>query len=309
MTRLRLTRRPVGRDEGILVRPAVNPRFFRTPILFRALFVLLLVQTGLPAIAAGQTVRGHLFDSETRGPVVNGTVALRDSLGAVVARTASGEDGAFSVTAPHPGRFSLLVVGLGYRSAPSGDFVVEPGGEVTVDVFLSPKPIEIQGFDVGTGSFQERLSKVKTGLDLRLARLPGESKVVVADRVRVYDTIQAKDPYRLLWRELRLGWSFNQETLRAPRGFGREVSPEVYVDDHRTWLLNLVLMPNSSICRVERYEPPPFMPGPKVPFQLRAYTCQFMAEVATGRRQMRETINWGDLIAGPGGGDDPSGTS
>jgi hypothetical protein len=249
-----------------------------------------------------QEVRGHLYDSETRGPVVNGTVALRDSLGAVVARTGSGEDGAFSVTAPHPGRFSLLAVGLGYRSAPSGEFVVEPGGEVTVDVFLSPKPIELPGFDIGGGTFQERIERVQIGLDLRLARLPGESKVVAADRVRVYDTIQAKDPYRLLWRELRLGWSFNQETLRAPRGWGRSVVPEVYLDDRRTWLINLVLMPNSSICRVEWYEPPPFMPGPNVPFQLRAYTCLFMAEVAQGIRQMRETINWGDLIAGPGGG-------
>jgi hypothetical protein len=62
-------------------------------------------------------------------------------------------------------------------------------------------------------------------------------------------------------------------------------------------------MPNTLLCRVELYEPPPFMPGNilTVPFQLRAYTCLFMAEVAEGKRTMRANINWGDLIAGPGG--------
>ena len=100
-------------------------------------------------------------------------------------------------------------------------------------------------------SFERKFSNVQTELDTRLARLPGESQVVATDRVRLYDTIQAEDPYRLLWRELRLGWSFSQGTLRDPRSFGRAVRPEVYVDDRRTWLINLVLMPNSSICRVE----------------------------------------------------------
>jgi hypothetical protein len=128
--------------------------------------------------------------------------------------------------------------------------------------------------------------------------------VVGPDRVRLYDTVHAKDPYKLLWRELRAGWSFNQEVLRFRHPGGNTVRPEVYLDDRRTWLLNLVLTPNSKLCRVEFYEPPPYMMGPHVPFQLRAYTCQFMAQVATGVRTMRTTLNWGDLIAGPGGGEE-----
>ena len=76
---------------------------------------------------------------------------------------------------------------------------------------------------------------------------------------------------------------------------------EIYIDDRRTWMINLIVTPNTLFCRVEKYAGPPYpVHGPGR--QLRAYTCLFMAEVAEGTRQMRENLNWGDLIAGPGGG-------
>jgi len=269
------------------------------------LFVCLL---SLPGSVGAQAVTGHLYDSETRRAVINGNVALRDSLGVVVARTGTDEEGAFMVNAPEPGLYSLLAVGLGYRSSPSGTFYVGAEEEVTVDLDLNPKPIEIPGFDVGPGTFQERLANVQAGLDLRLAEQPGESQGVDAERVRLYDAVHAKDPYKMLWRELRAGWDMDQEALRIRGWWGNKVEPEVYLDDRRIFLLDLVSTPNSKLCRVEYYEPPPvyfdLTPETKftmAPFQLRAYTCQFIAQVATGMRTMRKNLNWGDLIAGPGG--------
>ena len=280
-----------------------------SPLLFAA--GLLLLCSALPArptSAGAQVVKGHLSDSETRRAVINGTVALRDSLGGVVARTGTDEEGAFTLNAPEPGLYSLLAVGLGYRSSPSGNFYVGAEEEVTVDLHLSPKPIEIPGFDVGPGSFQERLARVQTGLDLRLAEQPGESQVVEAQRIRLYDGVHMSDPYKMLWRELRAGWDKDQEALRIRGWWGNKVRPEVYLDDRRIFLLDFVLTPNSKICRVEYYEPPPVyfdLPAEleftMAPFLLRAYTCRFMARVATGVQTMRKSLNWGDLIAGPGG--------
>jgi len=40
-------------------------------------------------------------------------------------------------------------------------------------------------------------------------------------------------------------------------------------------------------------EPPP---------QIRAYTCSFMARVATGQQEMCPVLRWGGFLAGPGGG-------
>ena len=99
---------------------------------------------------------------------------------------------------------------------------------------------------------------------------------------------------------------------RRPCGSGgggaTRLTPEAYLDDRRIFLLDLVLTPNSKLCRVEYYEPPPvwfdlpsYTKFTMAPFQLRAYTCQFMAQVAAGTRTMRRNLNWGDLIAGPGG--------
>jgi hypothetical protein len=291
----------------MIMRCAIGQRYSRITLLSLLLFPGMALP-GFSHSAAAQTVQGHLYDAETGAAVVNGVVALRDSLGAVVSRTASDEEGRFRITIPGPGRYSLHAAGLGYRSAPSGQFTVEEESELTVDLSLNPEPIPVPGFDVGGGTFQERWERVQDGLDMRLAEQPGESLVVGPDRVRLYDTVHAKDPYKLLWRELRAGWDYNQEVLRFRRPGGRTVTPEVYVDDRRTWLLDLVLTPNSDLCRVELYEPPlEYYDLPSelkfsmAPFQIRAYTCHFMTRVATGARRMRTTLNWGDLIAGPGG--------
>jgi len=123
-------------------------RFLRTPVLFRALCVLTAAHSGLPDIATGQTVRGHLYDSETRGPVINGTVALRDDLGAIVARTDTDEEGAFELTARTSGTYFLLAVGLGYRSTPTGQFELGEGEVATIDISLSPEPLELDPLSV-----------------------------------------------------------------------------------------------------------------------------------------------------------------
>jgi hypothetical protein len=114
-------------------------------------FLLCLLGMGqfcLPANAACQTVRCHLYDSETRSPVVNGTVALRNDLGTVVDRTATDEDGAYELTARTPGTYSLFAVGLGYRSTPTETFRVSEGDSVAIDISLSPEPLELDPLSV-----------------------------------------------------------------------------------------------------------------------------------------------------------------
>ena len=61
----------------------------------------------LPDSLGAQAVKGHLVDSETRRAVINGSVALRDSLGVVVARAGTDEDGAFMLKAPEHGCLSI----------------------------------------------------------------------------------------------------------------------------------------------------------------------------------------------------------
>ena len=131
-----------------MMRPSTGERFIRIPILFRAFSVLILAQAGFPNLSWAQVVQGHVYDSETRGPVVGGTVALRDDLGAIVARTDTDEEGAYELTARTPGTYFLLAVGLGYRSTPTGQFELGEGEVATIDISLSPEPLELDPLSV-----------------------------------------------------------------------------------------------------------------------------------------------------------------
>ncbi len=242
----------------------------------------------LPPPLAAQEIRGSVRDRTTGTPLVN--VLLRvDSVGAV---TLTDDEGRFFLRRIPKGDRVLSFEVMGYETV---QVTVRVPLEEPLEVLLAPSPIEIPGLEVRTWPSTGRISNVVNQMDLRLARLPGDNRVVSPEQVRRYDTIQARDPWRLLYRELRIPWRF--DILENERY-------EVYLDDRRSWLVNLIFMPNTLVCRIEQYTPPriPGYVGP--PDQLRAYTCLFMAEVAEGKRQMLKDLNWGDLIAGPGGGGD-----
>lgn len=306
-------------------------------------FVLLALF--LPHASAAQELRGFVRDQRTGTPVVSVLVRV-DSLGDV---TLTDFQGRFAFRRLPKGRYTLSFQAMGYDTL---RVTVQVPADTFPDVLLRPRPIELEGIRVEAPGVQTRM-------DMRLARLPGVSRVVNPERVRVYDTIYQKDPWRLLWRELRVGWHYDadKDVIRIRN---RPVKPEVYLDDHKTWLLNVVLMPNTLLCRMELYQPLPFIGGSflgrggeavaaakaafaqlsgrtvapasggaaggdlgeagagfaapigvmtvdeavslgQVPLQIRAYTCLFLAEVAEGKRTLRRNVNWGDLIAGPGG--------
>jgi hypothetical protein len=75
-------------------------------------------------------------------------VALRDSTGTVVARTATNYLGAFLIPAPVPGVYSLRAEAIGYRSRDSDSFEVKEGEVTTVDLSLPPGPVELDTLDV-----------------------------------------------------------------------------------------------------------------------------------------------------------------
>lgn len=253
-----------------------------------------LLALTLPVPIVAQEVQGSVRDRST-GTLLENVLVRVDSVGAV---TLTDAEGWFILRRLRRGRYSVSFQMMGYDTVHVE--VEVPAGE-PLEILMPPRPIEVPGLEVTASSSPRRVLPVETEMDVRLARLPGDNWVVNPERIRLYDTIHAKDPYRLLHRELGVGWAFDMEALRHRiPGIGKR--PEVYIDDRRTWLINLVLMPTSLLCRVEMYAPPPYLMGDNVPFQLRAYTCLFMAEVLEGKRQMRRTINWGDLIAGPGGG-------
>jgi hypothetical protein len=217
-----------------------GPRF----LLWGALLTLRVLL--LPTAVVSQELQGLVRDQRTGTPVVNVLVRV-DSLGDV---TLTDLEGRFAFRRLPKGRYTLSFQAMGYDTLRVS---VQVPADTFPEILLRPRPIELEGIRV-------EVPGVLTRMDMRLARLPGYSRVVNPERVRAYDTIHAKDPWKLLWRELRVGWDYNAAN-GAIRIRNTPTKPEVYLDDHKTWLLNVVLMPNALLCRVELYRPLPFMGG------------------------------------------------
>jgi hypothetical protein len=207
----------------------------REILLSPARWVLPLVVSAIGWFAVpveGQVVEGRLFDNETRAAVVNGTVALRDSLGAVVARAGTDEEGRFSLEAPAPGAYSVLAAGMGYRSTPTSPFMVEEEGITSIEVFLHPKPIELDPLLVTAERIRTELQR--QGFYRRKGK--GYGYFISPDE------IQRRPPVNELEVVLRAPFVYRSEQFAGSesrvvmRASGRPCIPLLFVDGiERTW--------------------------------------------------------------------------
>ena len=101
-----------------------------------------------PASMAGQEVSGRLLESETRQPIVWGTLALLDTAFNAVTQTLSSPTGAFVLEAPEAGSFYVLAEALGYEPKADGILELGEGGSVSIEFYLKPKPLEMDSLIV-----------------------------------------------------------------------------------------------------------------------------------------------------------------
>ena len=255
--------------------------------------ILLLLGIGFTLCSSrglAQDVRGTVRDQRNGSPIPEVLVRVTP----VGALMLTDQDGYFRILRVPKGLSTISFKALGYQTVVRS---IQVPLDSPLEVELPPAPLGIPGFEVEAESFENRMDQVGEDMDLRLARLGGLTRVAGPDRIRLYDSIPAGDNWTFLNRELTVGWDFTEGMVQI---LGRKKKPEVYLDDRRVWLFVLTerLHP-SQLCRVEVFEP--LRRGLwqlSVPFQIRAYTCYFMAQVANGERTMRKYINYGDLISG-----------
>jgi len=105
-----------------------------------------MLATSSPAWA--QQVRGRLLDGQSRQPIVLGSVALVDTMFAVIDRTVSDQDGAFELTAAAAGSYLVVADRTGYRPAVDGILELGAGGSIEISFYLQPKPLEMEALRV-----------------------------------------------------------------------------------------------------------------------------------------------------------------
>ena len=106
----------------------------------------LAVWTAAPAHA--QTLRGQVLDATNQNPVPAATLRLLDADSVEVASTIATDVGRFSVVAPAPGEFWVLIEGLGYDPTYIGPVRLRAQGFAEVTMVMNPRPIPIDSVDV-----------------------------------------------------------------------------------------------------------------------------------------------------------------
>lgn len=101
-----------------------------------------------PGCAEAQQVQGLVIDRLTGERVMGASVMLLDTAFSVVAGSSANETGAFLVRSPRPGSFFVLTESLGYEPTMDGILDLGEGGSVTVEIYLRPKPIELDSIKV-----------------------------------------------------------------------------------------------------------------------------------------------------------------
>ncbi len=101
-----------------------------------------------PTPAHSQQVQGAVFDRLNRERVAGASVMLLDTTFTAKAGTSANQNGLFRLQAPSPGSYFVLTEALGYRPTLDGILDMGEGGSVTVEIYLDPKPIELDSIKV-----------------------------------------------------------------------------------------------------------------------------------------------------------------
>jgi hypothetical protein len=101
-----------------------------------------------PDSGLSQVVTGRLLESGTGTPVTSGMVMLLDTTFTVRTSAISNQTGAFQLDAPSPGSYYVLTEALGYQPIIDGILDLGPGGSINIELFVSPRPLQLDSMIV-----------------------------------------------------------------------------------------------------------------------------------------------------------------
>lgn len=94
----------------------------------------------LPVPSHGQVFHGVVLDRESSQPVLVAAVTLVDFFYTVRGVGMTDSAGRYELVAPGPGRYKIRADARGYRHAYTGEYIVQSGDTVEVDVLVSADP-------------------------------------------------------------------------------------------------------------------------------------------------------------------------
>jgi carboxypeptidase family protein len=179
-----------------------------TLILFCALFTS-------ARVALAQTITGRIVAAGDRAPVTGVIVVLLDSAGRAVVTGLAEDDGTFRLNAPRPGRYSVRVERVGFRSNTSAPVLVAEGTVVDVPIAIASESVSLLAVRVSA----DRRCVVRPQEGLAAAQLWDEARKALS-ATQLTQLAQAaaharRDPHRFLVRARKFERDLSPGTLSA----------------------------------------------------------------------------------------------
>jgi hypothetical protein len=152
--------------------------------------ILLMAVCG--PVAAAQTVEGFVREKVSFVVITGADVTLTNQANGTVVRAVSDETGRFSLDIPEAGLYRVGAARLGYEPFESDPFFVDAGQNVSADLFLKVRPIELKPLDVVTDGTVRKLSLA--GFYRRMER--GIGHFLVREDIEVLDANRVTDLFR-----------------------------------------------------------------------------------------------------------------
>jgi hypothetical protein len=198
----------------------------RRPALAALALLLALSSSALELRA--QRVSGRLLDGETKRPLPGGTLYLFTEEGETVAESTSAEDGSFVLEAPDRGSYYLAAELAGYADVSEGLFDLGRGGELEVEVYMRPSPVELDGIDVRTRLIRQRQEVRLEMVGYRTREQQGYGWFFDPERLRKARPNQASELIRMVPR------------ISVAQGFGTPITMDCgayagFIDGLNVW--------------------------------------------------------------------------
>jgi hypothetical protein len=183
-----------------------------------------------PGGVQAQEVRGVVIDRVTGQRIMGASVMLLDTAFAVVAGSSANESGAFLVRSPRAGSFFVLTESLGYHPTMDGILDLGEGGSVTVEIYLRPKPIELDSIKIAVERAEIYHHLETAGFNERVAT--GFGEFITPEEIRRRNPRYFFELFRNTPGVRVASSSLGETTLEFTVGSirGPTCTPQVYVD-------------------------------------------------------------------------------
>jgi hypothetical protein len=183
-----------------------------------------------PSPAESQQVQGLVFDTQTGERVMGASVLLLDTTFTVVTGTSTNTTGVFLLESPRPGSFFVLTESLGYAPTMDGILDLGEGGSVTVEIYLDPKPIQLDSMKVAVERAETYLIMETAGFNER--RQTGFGHFITPEEIQRRDPRYFFELFRNSPGVRVTGSSLSGTTIEFTVGSvrGPTCVPNVYVD-------------------------------------------------------------------------------